>query len=229
MIKDRIKKGSVSSKWMLTFSDVSTLMLTFFVLLFGISYITPKGVRFFETLMNISLTKKAKAYPSENLPFTPIPGLPLLTMNSEELKLIDDLSELYEDYKGEGNIKLYSGFQKLTLVIGEKLLFPLNKWTLTPQAKLFLSSIANKIKKYKYKAIIEGHTDSSVSFKITNEELSIKRALSVLSFLISQGVNPNNLGIAGYGDSKPLYPETTPLNCAKNRRVEITIYLRSQL
>ncbi len=226
MIKDRIKKGSVSSKWMLTFSDVSTLMLTFFVLLFGISYITPKGIRFFETLMNISLTKKAKAYPSENLPFTPIPGVPLLTMNSEELKLIDDLSELYDNYKGEGNIKLYSGFQKLTLVVGEKLLFPVNSWTLTPQAKVFLSSVATKIKKYKYKTIIEGHTDSSVSSKITNEELSIKRALSVLNFLISQGVNPNNLGIAGYGDSRPLYPDTNPINRAKNRRVEITIYLR---
>ncbi len=221
----RIKKGSVSSKWMLTFSDVSTLMLTFFVLLFGISYITPKGMRFFQTLLNINISQ-SKSYPSSNTIFTPIPGVPLLTMNSEEIKLIDDLSEIYEDYKGEGNVKLYSGFQKLTLMVGAQLLFPVNSWTLTPRAKVFLNRVANKLKRYNYKTIIEGHTDSTISRKITNEELSIKRALSVLNYLLSRGINPERIGIAGYGDSKPLYPETNPLNRAKNRRVEITIYLR---
>ncbi len=226
-MRRRVEKGGIKSKWMLTFSDISTLMLTFFVLLFGISYITPKGMRFFQQLLNINIQKGIeKSYPSEGAIFTPIPGVPLLSLNSQEISLIDDLSELYDNYKGEGNIKLYSGFEKLTLIVGSDLLFPLNSWSLTNRAKIILSKVALKLRKYKYKIIIEGHTDSTVSSKISNEELSIKRALSVLNYLISKGLSPNNLGIAGYGDSKPLYPDTDPINRAKNRRVEITIYLR---
>ncbi len=226
-MRKRVETGGIKSKWMLTFSDISTLMLTFFVLLFGISYITPKGIRFFKQILNIKIQKGVgKSYPSEGAIFTPIPGVPLLSLNSQEISLIDDLSELYENYKGEGNLKLYSGFEKLTLIIGNDLLFPLNSWSLTNKAKIILSEVALKLRKYKYKIIIEGHTDSTVSPKISNEELSIKRALSVLNYLVSKGLSSANLGIAGYGDSKPLYPETDPISRAKNRRVEITIYLR---
>lgn len=226
-MRRRVEIGGIKSKWMLTFSDISTLMLTFFVLLFGISYITPKGIRFFKQILNINIQKGVENnYPSEGMIFTPIPGVPLLSLNSREINLIDDLSELYDNYKGEGNIKLYSGFEKLTLIIGSDLLFPLNSWSLTNKAKIILSEVALKLRKYKYKIIIEGHTDSTVSSKISNEELSIKRALSVLNYLLSKGLSPSNLGIAGYGDSKPLYPEADPISRAKNRRVEITIYLR---
>ena len=223
----KIDKSGVRSKWLLTFSDISTLMLTFFVLLFGISYITPKGMRFFQQVLNIKIGDKTnKGYPSSNVLFTPIPGVPLLSLNNEEIGLIDDLSELYDDYKGEGNIKLYSGYQKLTLIIGSDLLFPVNTWNLTNKAKQILVSVARKLKKYNYKIIIEGHTDSTVSSKISNEELSLKRAISVLNFLIANGLPKDQLGVAGYGDSKPLYPNDNPINRAKNRRVEITIYLR---
>jgi chemotaxis protein MotB len=224
-VKRRVNLKSVKTKWMLTFSDVSTLLLTFFVMLFGISNITPEGYRLFKNILNVNINKSTK-YPSENINFTPIQGVPIVRLTEKEIKLIDNLGELYNGYKGTGEIKLYSGYQKLTLIIGEKLLFQVNQYKLLPSSYKFLNNIGSILKQYKTSIVIEGHTDNTVSKKIDNELLSIKRAVAVLNYFKNTGVDTSNMAIAGYGSSNPLYPETTPENRSKNRRVEITIYLR---
>ncbi len=220
-----ISSTKPEAKWMLTFSDVSTLLLTFFVLLFGISNITPEGYRLFKNLINPIFNKKTN-YPSENINFTPIQGVPIVRLTEKEIKLIDNLGKLYNDYKPTGNLKLYSGYQKLTLIIGEKLLFGVNQYTLLPSASSVLNRVGNILKQYKTLIIIEGHTDSTVSKKMGNELLSVKRAVSVLNYFKKMGIDTSDMAIAGYGSSRPIYPETSAENRAKNRRVEITIYLR---
>jgi chemotaxis protein MotB len=58
---------------------------------------------------------------------------------------------------------------------------------------------------------------------ISNQELSQKRAESVMEFLISQGVKKDHVFAVGYGDSEPIAPNTTPQGRAQNRRVELTL------
>ncbi len=216
------KAGENSYRWMLTFSDLSTLLLTFFVMIVGISLISEKKVREI-FLINSS---KGTPYPSEGRFFNPIEGIPVMSVKREEINLIDDLSKLYEDYKGKGNLKLYSQYKRLKLIIGEKLLFDAGKVDLKKEAYPLLDSLYEMLSKNNYFFIIEGHTDSTKPSKITNMELSVLRAITVLRYLSGKGIPLNRMAIAGYGDIKPLYPEDTPEGRAKNRRVEITIFLR---
>ena len=58
----------------------------------------------------------------------------------------------------------------------------------------------------------------------SNWELSTKRAVNVLRFLIEKGkVNPDRLSAVGYGPTRPIAPNDTEENRRKNRRVEIVI------
>jgi outer membrane protein OmpA-like peptidoglycan-associated protein len=53
--------------------------------------------------------------------------------------------------------------------------------------------------------------------------VSLKRAQTVASFLISQGVNPSLVQTRGLGDADPVAPNDTPQGRSQNRRVEITL------
>ncbi len=74
---------------------------------------------------------------------------------------------------------------------------------------------------------IEGHTDSLPVKKgqtyQDNWELSTKRALSVLRFLIKQGIAPSRLSASGYGSFQPIDKKNTQSARMKNRRIEMKI------
>ena len=73
---------------------------------------------------------------------------------------------------------------------------------------------------------IEGYTDNQpikYSRWESNWELSAYRALSVLHYLASQGINPRRLSATGYGQYRPVVPNNTPQHRQLNRRVEIVI------
>ncbi|MBU0993067.1 MAG: OmpA family protein [Proteobacteria bacterium] len=69
--------------------------------------------------------------------------------------------------------------------------------------------------------LIKGHTDSDGPADY-NQVLSLNRARAVRTYLVSKfGISPAKLATAGYGESIPLVPNTTPENKQINRRVEI--------
>ena len=74
---------------------------------------------------------------------------------------------------------------------------------------------------------IEGHTDSLPVKKgqtyRDNWELSTKRALSVLRYLIKQGIEPSRLSASGYGSFQPIDVNNTKSARMKNRRIEMKI------
>jgi chemotaxis protein MotB len=76
---------------------------------------------------------------------------------------------------------------------------------------------------------VEGHTDRvpiQTSRFRSNWELSTARALSVVRFLIDQGLPPKRLAAAGYGEYHPLTPGRTPVERRQNRRIELKITQR---
>jgi OOP family OmpA-OmpF porin len=69
---------------------------------------------------------------------------------------------------------------------------------------------------------IAGHTDD-VGRVSRNEDLSRRRAESVLVYLVASGVEPQRLSAAGYGEHRPLVPNDNDENRAKNRRIEFNV------
>jgi outer membrane protein OmpA-like peptidoglycan-associated protein len=69
---------------------------------------------------------------------------------------------------------------------------------------------------------IEGHTDITGSIA-TNNDLSLRRAMTVRDYLIAQGVTASSIEVAGFGSSMPTADNATVDGRARNRRVAIVL------
>jgi chemotaxis protein MotB len=111
-------------------------------------------------------------------------------------------------------------------------LFPSGGFQLSPAGQAELANnIAPKLKGLQNaKVVVYGFTDNvPVGPELQrqgipdNLVLSTRRATTVVTFLISQGVNPNIISAKGVGDTRPVAPNDTPQGRAQNRRMEITV------
>ena len=92
---------------------------------------------------------------------------------------------------------------------------------LTSMSYQVSEKIASELKKDPAIVIeIQGYTDNRGNDK-ANLRLSLKRANSVRRFLIKKGIAPERLIAVGYGESRPIAPNTTPEGRRANRRIEI--------
>jgi chemotaxis protein MotB len=115
--------------------------------------------------------------------------------------------------------------------INSDLLFAPGSWEIKKTGKDVIAKMATKLAPTQQnKLVVNGYTDDApigAALKkkgvTTNEELSQKRAESVMAFLISQGVKPDLVSAHGHGDANPVAPNTTGKGRAENRRVELTL------
>jgi outer membrane protein OmpA-like peptidoglycan-associated protein len=102
--------------------------------------------------------------------------------------------------------------------------FMIESSTLTPGGLRVLKRVQQILDRYdKYKVLIEGHTDEAGD-DIKNLQLSEDRAMAVKDFLIEKGVNPERLIFRGFGETMPVYSNTTPESSRSNKRIEILLY-----
>ena len=98
-------------------------------------------------------------------------------------------------------------------------LFASDSATLTSTGKAWLHEFFASAGAFAY--AIYGHTDARASASY-NQRLSEQRANAVSQVALASGAVVER--VAGFGESKPVAPNTTPANMQKNRRVEIVCY-----
>ena len=102
--------------------------------------------------------------------------------------------------------------------------FDFNSAKLTNEAKDRLTAGIDTVKNLEgtIAVSIEGHTDS-IGSEEYNQTLSLKRAESVVDYLVSQGANGNRLTAVGMGELQPVANNDTDAGRAANRRVDFVI------
>jgi chemotaxis protein MotB len=118
----------------------------------------------------------------------------------------------------------------MRIILTGDLLFDLGLSDLSGDARQSLQKVAAVIQHTPYMINIVGHTDNvpMKSYRYSsNWELSVSRASTVARYLIDEmGMDPNQFVVSGYSAYRPVLPNTTAENRAKNRRVEIIISKR---
>jgi outer membrane protein OmpA-like peptidoglycan-associated protein len=103
------------------------------------------------------------------------------------------------------------------------ILFDTDSSSLRTESRSTLRGLADNFRQYSNEAFdIEGHTDSTGTDDY-NMSLSQRRADSVRSYLVDQGVPSSQIFARGYGESRPKSTNDTPEGRQLNRRVEIHI------
>ena len=160
-------------------------------------------------------------------------------VNSALARRVEELEKFKSDFFGR--VKELIKGRKEIRVVGDRfvfqseVLFSLGSEELGVEGQLEMQKLAatlTEIEKSLPTDIdwilqIEGHTDSLPVKKgqpyKDNWELSTKRALSVLRFLIKQGIAPSRLSASGYGSFQPIDKKKTKSARMKNRRIEMKI------
>jgi OmpA-OmpF porin, OOP family len=113
--------------------------------------------------------------------------------------------------------------QQFNALLNDPILFATNSDEIQSVSYILLGRLAGVAKTCPARTIeIGAHTDTDGS-PVYNQDLSERRARSVVEFLVREGVAGTNLKSVGYGETKPIAPNDTPANKQKNRRVEFTV------
>lgn len=111
----------------------------------------------------------------------------------------------------------------MVITLSGSVLFATGKYELLPIAREKLDEVAKALKDQGYKQIIvEGHTDSRGKAS-DNDTLSLKRAESVRTHLVSQGIPSDKIRATGLGSGRSIADNNTAEGRANNRRVEIVV------
>jgi len=212
------KRKSRADDWLLTYGDMMTLLLCFFVILISISTINPDRYEMISESMSRALREfKAGSH---------VPAKTTLKNLKTEVKKIIREGNLENDIDVEATDR--------GILINAKgaLLFASGEAKLQDKGKDFLSKLTSTIKDVEYSVEIEGHTDNvPISTKEfpSNWDLSSARASEVVRFFVEKGVPKDKLRATGFAETKPRAPNVTkdgtpiPENQALNRRVAILI------
>jgi outer membrane protein OmpA-like peptidoglycan-associated protein len=122
-------------------------------------------------------------------------------------------------------VKDANGLDAVKVTFDSGILFATNKADLNASSKTALTQFANVLKSNNTCDVaIYGHTDNTGSDAINNP-LSVKRAESVKSFLLSQGVSAAQIKtVEGQGSTNPVADNSTAEGRKQNRRVEVYMY-----
>ncbi len=113
--------------------------------------------------------------------------------------------------------------ENITLNMPGNITFAVNSADISASFYPVLDSVGLVLKEYdKTMVEVAGHTDSDGT-DAYNQQLSERRANSVVSYLVSRQLRGDRFMAVGAGKSRPIASNATPEGKAQNRRVEITI------
>ncbi|KMP11741.1 hypothetical protein UR09_02700 [Candidatus Nitromaritima sp. SCGC AAA799-A02] len=223
--KNKLKKGNdplleenTGEAWMVTYADMVTLMLTFFILYYSISSVNMQ--KFKEAILGEE---------SASIGLLELLDSAEIQQNIQELTgmksndILSDITEVAEDQP----IDVDTSKSKVVVRVPGNSLFPPGKANLQREGLEMLNEVIRVTKKYpNYLIHIQGHTDDqpihSEMFP-TNWELSAARATAVLRYFIDKNIEPEKLTATGYADTFPIATNNTELGRSKNRRVEFVL------
>ncbi|MED4016165.1 flagellar motor protein MotS [Sutcliffiella cohnii] len=225
-------------RWMVTFSDLFMLILVFFILLFSMSQIDlVKFKAVAESFKQVNLLDyHPSAIPFEHPTDFSIDYESTNNNNSNygEEQSEDQLEEVLREVQQfldendlEDIVVANRTERGVVLVLEEQILFNSGEASILPVAFPFLNKLGNLLERIPNLVKIEGHTDTVPMNNYqypSNWELSTARASSVIRYLIDEhDLNAERFIAVGYGETRPIVPNTTRENMQKNRRVEIVI------
>jgi len=222
--KKQKEQAAGAPAWMVTFADMVTLLLTFFVLMLSMARMDK--MKFMDAAG--SLRGAFGVLGSANKTEVSKPRI------AHVAPVYDDLvSRVYKRVQSQLNrlridreIELVKDRGAVVLRVNDTVLFASGSTAVKPDAHPTLRKIAQLIRPLPMGLRIEGHTDNIPSSRdaSSNWDISVQRAMSVLKFFADQHLIPlDRLAAVGYGDQRPLVENDSPENRAKNRRVEFVL------
>lgn len=240
MSRKRKKKrddGHVDESWLLPYSDLLTLLLALFIVLFASSSIDEAKFSQISSVFNQIFEGGTGVM--DNAAPTPVP-MPKDSAGEENenssyledqqsLEATQDkLDEYIAVHELENQFQTKLTEEGLLITIRDSILFESGKATIKTEYETLAKDISDLLVFEKPRQIVvTGHTDNvpinSAEFP-SNWELSMMRAINFLKTIVSEDkMDPQLFSVKGYGENKPVASNDTAEGRSKNRRVEVLV------
>ena len=228
----KVECAAGAPAWMVTYSDLVTLLLTFFVLLLSMANMDPvRIVAASNSLQDAFGIQKDSGSPGFSIPifpnqpkteYSPVPMHPSEKIYEKVKSKIDSL-RLNDDI---GLIK--NDDDSIILRISDSILFAPGQSEIAKKSLPILNNIAEIIKPLPMDLRIEGHTDDSpmTGSKTANWDLSVERSVAVMRYFSqSDLLSLDRMAAVGYGKDRPVVANVDDATRAQNRRVDFVLRL----
>lgn len=210
------------NRWVISYADfVTVLVAVFMVLWIGSNLNISDNISDKKIVQNTQ--KQEQTGPNHLIDGVKNPS------DSKEIKIIEfekTASDLNIALKDKKQTQIIKNDAKITIRLSEGVLFDEGSAIIKADSAQTLDILARELKKNDKQIQIEGHSDNlpikSEKYP-SNWELSSARAINILNYLISKGVDKTRLSAIGYADNKPVAQNNTEEGRSKNRRVDIVI------
>ncbi len=215
-------------RWLLTYSDMITLLLVLFIVLYALSSLNHVKYAEFEHGVNASFNNGQAQPSSARTIATPgKPGSKLVKGYASSALIEVKLIKALKAAGVLGDVKVTRTSQGVIegLVTG-KTFYSIDSAALTPLGLKVIDVSASVIGRYRNTDDVDGYTDNEPIVGgpyVNNWQLSADRAVYVVTELQRVGVAPGQLLAAGFGQYHPIVPNSSTANQAQNRRVNIVI------
>jgi chemotaxis protein MotB len=221
-------------RWLLSYADFITLLLALFVLLYASAKLdSDRSQALFDGLEAAFFfeERSPSAVPVEAEPQTVESATPLLVVEANPQAQLREQLEQTLDIQRRRNealgTSLYDSERGLVLSLASTEFFSKGGVEIPEGRKAVLAALAPLLAASGAPLQIEGHTDDqpivSESFP-SNWELSAARAAAVARFFITEhGIDPTRFAATGYAEFRPITPNTSEAERARNRRVDIVM------
>ena len=233
--KRYVEDNENHERWLISYADFITLLFAFFVVMYAISIVNEgKYAVLSEALGDAfggrSLAPQAHTSVEPVLPLSHIVNRKRAEAARRERErmevLAKDLTATLMPLVKSGQVRVTQNARGIGIELNASVLFAQGEASLQNEAREVLGAVAGLLKDAPQRIEVEGHTDN---LPITNErfasnwELSAVRAASVVRLFIESGVQDVRLSAIGHGATRPVAPNDTPANQARNRRVAVMI------
>ncbi|MFT5284023.1 MAG: chemotaxis protein MotB [Planctomycetota bacterium] len=227
--------------WVVTFTDMISLLVTFFVLLLTFSSTEDHDrlrVDGFMSGTRGAVKSRGGHLARETLDEDIVAGTDIRrgadqshSRPVEELE--ENLEEMGQKKTDEHQEMDFSAMKDgLQIVFGPECSFKPGSSTVNPELAKSLEELAEVMSFYKHLVVVEGYSDNAFQSNSEHpnaESLSLKRAIEAVEVMLaSSDLNPNLLQIAGLGEVRPRGDNETLEGRLENRRVEIRVISLSQ-
>ena len=225
-----------SPAWVMTFADLVTLLMVFFILLFAMGSIEEEKWKQIKSSMRDALgqEKIPEAGIREGLDVIKEKVLDETTVHAVDevgamvAKEVEEIASEVEEFvfknKLAGKVEVSSDERGAIITLSDTVMFPPGKSRMTYTGDEIIKQVFEILQQFSYQVKIEGHTDNApirTERFPSNWELSSARAISVVQFLINQGLAPNRLAATGFGEYQPLENRDDEIAKRRNRRIEL--------
>ncbi|MDR2247073.1 MAG: flagellar motor protein MotB [Treponema sp.] len=234
--KKKSDTGGVGGEWIVTYSDMVTLMLCFFVALFNPDEVDPTQLAamisaFNNTGMGASFGGNTLTVGKSADLGNTIMSLPSMDQGRSLGTALKRAVSLFQPEIRSNKVQVTQDERGLIISLASDAFFnPASARINIEETRdillrlgTFLASDEVRGRKFR----IEGHTDDTPVDPEgpweSNWELSTRRSISVLHYLTGIGVEENRFQVAGFADTMPLSRNDTPEGRAYNRRVDVVI------